>query len=71
MTILTQLQIINQIKDFNMDKELVVRKNLAKEMIKSGERFIERLDQSSSNVEAALCFFSQDEKIWKVIIISQ
>jgi hypothetical protein len=53
-----------------MDKELVVRENLSKEMIKSGERLIKRLDQSNSNVEAALWFFSQDEKIWKMIIIS-
>jgi len=53
-----------------MDKELVVRENLSKEMIKSGERLIERFDQSNSNVEAALWFFSQDKKIWKMIITS-
>ncbi|MBW2011947.1 MAG: hypothetical protein JRI32_10005 [Deltaproteobacteria bacterium] len=53
-----------------MDKELVVREALSEQMINAGARLVERLDQSLSNVQAALWLFMPDEKIWKLIVIS-
>jgi hypothetical protein len=37
-----------------MDKELIVREVLSEQMIGAGAKLIERLDQSESNVQAAL-----------------
>jgi len=53
-----------------MDKKLVVRDILSEQMTDAGVRLVERLDQSKSNVQAALWLFVPDEKIWKMIIIS-
>jgi hypothetical protein len=53
-----------------MAKELVVREVLSEQMIEAGARLVERLDQSQSNVQAALWLFLSDEKIWKMIVIS-
>ena len=53
-----------------MDKELVVREVLSEQMIGAGVKLIERLDQSESNVQAALWLFLPEEKIWKLMIIS-
>jgi hypothetical protein len=53
-----------------MDKELVVREVLSEQMIGAGAKLIERLDQSESNVQAALWLFLPEEKIWKLMIIS-
>ena len=53
-----------------MDKELIVREVLSEQMIGAGAKLIERLDQSESNVQAALWLFLPEEKIWKLMIIS-
>jgi hypothetical protein len=53
-----------------MAKELVVRDVLSEQMIEAGARLVERLDQSGSDVQAALWLFLPDEKIWKMNVIS-
>ena len=53
-----------------MDKELVVREVLSEQMIDAGAMLVERLDQSESNVQAALWLFLPEEKTWKMMIIS-
>lgn len=53
-----------------MDKELVVREVLSEQMIDAGAKLVERLDQSESNVQAALWLFLPEEKTWKMMIIS-
>jgi len=53
-----------------MGKELVVREVLLEQMIDAGAKLVERLDQSQSNVQAALWLFLPDEKTWKMILIS-
>jgi hypothetical protein len=53
-----------------MDKELVVREVLSEQMIDAGAKLVERLDQSESNVQAALWLFLPDEKTWKMMVIS-
>ena len=53
-----------------MDKELVVREVLSEQMVDAGAKLVERLDQSESNVQAALWLFLPEEKTWKMMIIS-
>ena len=53
-----------------MGKELVVREVLLGQMIEAGAKLVERLDQSQSNVQAALWLFLPEEKIWEMIVIS-
>jgi hypothetical protein len=54
-----------------MAKELVVTELLSDPMIEVGERLVERLDESNSDVQAAFWMFFPDEKRWKLIIVSQ
>jgi hypothetical protein len=53
-----------------MDKEVVVRDYLTRDMTEAGEKLILRLDKMMSDVEAAFWLFYPEEKIWKLIIIS-
>jgi hypothetical protein len=53
-----------------MGKELVVRDVLLGQMIDAGAKLVERLDQSQSNVQAALWLFLPEEKTWEMIVIS-
>jgi len=53
-----------------MDKELLVREVLSEQMIKAGAKLVKRLDQSVSNVQAALWIFLPEDKTWKLMIIS-
>lgn len=53
-----------------MDKELVVREVLSEQMIDAGAKLVKRLDQSESNVQAALWLFLPEQKTWKMMIIS-
>jgi hypothetical protein len=53
-----------------MGKELVVREVLSEQMIDAGAKLVERLDQSQSNVQAALWLFLPEEKIWEMMVIS-
>jgi hypothetical protein len=53
-----------------MGKELVVREVLSEQMIAAGAKLVERLDQSQSNVQAALWLFLPEEKTWEMIVIS-
>lgn len=53
-----------------MGKELVVREVLSEQMIDAGAKLVERLDQSQSNVQAALWLFLPEEKTWEMIVIS-
>lgn len=53
-----------------MGKELVVREVLSEQMIDAGAKLVERLDQSQSNVQAALWLLVPDEKTWKMMVIS-
>ena len=53
-----------------MGKELVVREVLSEQMIDAGTKLVERLDQSQSNVQAALWLFLPEEKTWEMIVIS-
>jgi hypothetical protein len=53
-----------------MGKELVVREVLSEQMIDAGVKLVERLDQSQSNVQAALWLFLPEEKTWEMIVIS-
>ena len=53
-----------------MGKELVVREILSEQMIDAGAKLVERLDQSQSNVQAALWLFLPEEKTWEMIVIS-
>lgn len=53
-----------------MAEELVVRESLTEQMIDAGVKLVERLDQSESNVQAALWLFVPDEKTWKMLVIS-
>ena len=54
-----------------MAKELVVTELLSDAMIHVGEKLVERLDESNSDVRAAFWMFFPDEKRWKLIIVSQ
>jgi len=54
-----------------MAKELVVTELLSDPMIEVGKRLVERLDESSSDVQAAFWMLFPDEKRWKLIIVSQ
>jgi hypothetical protein len=53
-----------------MGKELVVREVLSEQMIDAGAKLVERLDQSQSNVQAALWLFLPEENTWEMIVIS-
>ena len=53
-----------------MAKELVVREGLTEQMIEAGVKLVERLDQSESDVKAALWLFMSDENRWKMLVIS-
>ncbi|MBM4340215.1 MAG: hypothetical protein FJ110_11800 [Deltaproteobacteria bacterium] len=53
-----------------MGKELVVRDVLSEQMIDAGAKLVERLDESLSNVQAALWVFLPEEKTWEMIVIS-
>jgi hypothetical protein len=53
-----------------MGKELVVREVLSEQMIDAGAKLVERLDQSQSNVQAALWLFLPEEKTWEMVVVS-
>jgi hypothetical protein len=53
-----------------MAEELVVTELLSDSMIEVGKKLVERLDVSSSDVQAAFWLFLPEERRWKLVIAS-
>lgn len=53
-----------------MAKDILVGELLSEEMIESGAKLINRLDEKESEVKSAFWLYFLDERIWKLIIAS-